>query len=113
MIWSNTLGVLSACLLMIHVCLSLWMALHSAQLLNTDLQTITDWAAAWLVPFNPLKTLARIISRKQNPVVHPPLFMNGTMIKNTSSHKHLGLTVSNSGIGTNMSNLSQKNPGQG
>ena len=66
---------------------------HSAQLLNnTDLQTISDWAAAWLVTFNPLKTLSMIILRKCNPVFHPPLFMNGTMIMNTSSHKHLGLT---------------------
>ena len=32
--------------------------LQSAQLLNTDLQTISDWAAAWLVTFNPLKTLS-------------------------------------------------------
>ena len=70
---------------------------QSAQLLNTDLQTISDWAAAWLVTFNPLKTLSMLISRKRNPVLHPPLFMNGTMIKNTSFHKHLGLTFSNTG----------------
>ena len=38
-----------------------------------------------------------IISRKRNPVFHPPLFMNGTLMKNTSYHKHLGLTFSNSG----------------
>ena len=38
-----------------------------------------------------------IISRKRNPVFHPPLFINGTLIKNTSYHKHLGLTFSNSG----------------
>ena len=71
--------------------------LQSAQLLNTDLQTISDWTAAWLVKFNPLKTLSMLISRKRNPVLHPPLFMNGTMIKNTSFHKHLGLTFSNTG----------------
>ena len=71
--------------------------LQSANLLNTDLQTIFDWAAAWLVTFNPLKTLSMIISRKSNPVFHPPLFMNGTLIKNTSYHKHLGQTFSNSG----------------
>ena len=71
--------------------------LQSAQLLNTDLQTISDWAAAWLVTFNPLKTLSMLISRKLNPVLHPPLFMNGTMIKNTSFHKHLGLTFLNNG----------------
>ena len=29
--------------------------LQSAQLLNTDLQTIANWAAAWLVIFNPHK----------------------------------------------------------
>ena len=71
--------------------------LQSAQLLNTYLQTISDWTAAWLVTFNPLKTLSMLISRKRNPVLHPPLFMNGTMIKNTSFHKHLGLTFSNTG----------------
>ena len=71
--------------------------LQSAQLLNTDLQTISDWAAAWLVTFNPLKTLSMLISRKRNPVLHPPLFMNGTVIKNTSFHNHLGLTFSNTG----------------
>ena len=38
-----------------------------------------------------------LISRKRNPVLHPPLLMNGTMIKNTSFHKHLGLTISNTG----------------
>ena len=70
--------------------------LHSANLLNTDLQTISDWAAAWLVTLNPLKTLSMIISRKRNPVFHSPLFMNGTLIKNTSYHTHLGLTFSNS-----------------
>ena len=52
--------------------------LQSANLLNTDLQTISDWAAAWLVTFNPLKTLSMLISGKHNPVLHPPLFMNGT-----------------------------------
>ena len=69
--------------------------LQSAQLLNTDLQTISDWAAAWLVTFNPIKTLSMLILRKRNPVLHGPLFMNGTMIKNTSFHNHLGLTFSN------------------
>ena len=38
-----------------------------------------------------------LISRKRNPVLHPPLFMNSTMINNTSFHKHLGLTFSNTG----------------
>ena len=66
----NTLTVLSACLLAIP---------------------------AWLVTFNLQKILSMIISRKRNPVFHRPLFMNVTMIKNTTSHNHLGFTFSNSG----------------
>ena len=60
--------------------------LQSAKLLNTDLQTISDWAADWLVTFNSQKTLSMIISCKRNPVFHPPLLMNGTLIKNTFYH---------------------------
>ena len=70
--------------------------LQSSQLLTTDLQTISNWAAVWLVTFNPMKTLSMIILRKRNPVFHTPLFINGTMIKNTSSRNHLCLTFSNS-----------------
>ena len=34
------------------------------------------------------------VSRKLNPVLHPPLFLNNTRIKETATHKHLGLTFS-------------------
>ena len=85
--------------------------LQSTQLLNTDLQTISDWVAVWLVTFNPLEILPMIISRKRNPVFHPALFTNGTIIKNTTSHNHLCLTFFLILIvGMNMSNLSQKKP---
>ena len=53
--------------------------------------------SAWFVTFNPLKTTSMLISRKRNPVLHPPLCMNGTMIEYTYFHKHLGLTISNTG----------------
>ena len=36
-----------------------------------------------------------LISRKHNPIQHPSLYMNGIVIKDTESHKHLGLTFSN------------------
>ena len=62
--------------------------------LNADLQTISHWANDWLVLFNANKTLSMVISRKLNPVQHPPLFMNDTIIAETTSHKHLGLTFS-------------------
>ena len=64
---------LSPCLLMIQ---SLYIVVDCpfqlAKLLNADLQTISDWAAAWLVTFNLLKTLSMKISRKRNPVFHHP-----------------------------------------
>ena len=62
--------------------------------LNADLQTISHWANDWLVLFNANKTLSMVISRKLNPVQHPPLFMNDTIIAETTIHKHLGLTFS-------------------
>ncbi|MCG8078251.1 MAG: reverse transcriptase family protein, partial [Candidatus Thiodiazotropha taylori] len=69
--------------------------LQAATLLNNDLNTISDWAAKWLVTFNANKTMAMTFSRKRQPVMHPPLFMSGTMINETSTHKHLGLIFSN------------------
>ena len=66
----------------------------AARILNADLQTISQWANAWLVTFNASKTLSMIFSRKSNPVHHPSLFMNGTIIEETTRHKYLGLTFS-------------------
>ena len=66
----------------------------AARILNADLQTISQWANAWLVTFNASKTLSMIFSRKSNPVHHSSLFMNGTIIEETTRHKHLGLTFS-------------------
>ena len=68
----------------------------AARCLNADLQTISQWAEDWLVNFNANKTLSMIISRRIISPPHPPLFMNGTMLQETNSHKHLGLTLSSS-----------------
>ena len=68
---------------------------QSVSLLNADLRTIFDWADAWLVTSHANKTLSMGFSRKQNPLVHPPIYMNNTLINETKSHKHLGLTFSN------------------
>ena len=67
---------------------------QAARILNADLQTISHWANSWPVTFNPSKTLSMYFSRKLNPVQHPSLFMDGTIIEETTSHKHLGLTFS-------------------
>ena len=68
---------------------------QAAIILNTDLNTISDWANSLLVAFNASKTLSVIFSRKSNPAVHPSLFMSDTMINETTNHKHLGLILSN------------------
>ena len=67
----------------------------SAVCLNSDLLKISIWANNWLVDFNPIKTESMQISRKLNKPVHPPLFMQEVQIAEVSSHKHLGLVLSN------------------
>ena len=67
----------------------------SAVCLNLDLSKISIWANNWLVDFNPIKTESMMISRKLNKPVHPPLFMQEVQIAEVSSHKHLGLILSN------------------
>ncbi|MCG8111690.1 MAG: reverse transcriptase family protein, partial [Candidatus Thiodiazotropha taylori] len=69
---------------------------NAVNILNNDLSTISEWAKTWLVSFNTSKTVSMVISRKVNPVQHPPLTMNGSILSETSSHKHLGITLSNS-----------------
>ena len=68
--------------------------LQAGQLLNRDLNAISIWANNWLVTFNPSKTLSMLISRKRNSVYHPPISMDGVIIGEIPSHKHLGLTFS-------------------
>ena len=62
--------------------------------LNNDLNFITTWASDWLVDFNAAKTLSMLLTLKRFSPNHTPLYMNGTAITETSSHKHLGLTFS-------------------
>ena len=63
--------------------------------LNSDLSKISIWANNWLVDFNLMKIESMLISRKLNKPVHPPLFMQEVQIAEVSSHKHLGLVLSN------------------
>ena len=63
----------------------------AAENLNTDLDKISQWAATWLVTFNPNKTEALLFSRKQNRLQHPPLIMLNQHISEVDCHKHLGL----------------------
>ena len=65
-----------------------------AACINSDLGRITQWAATWLVTFNPVKTESMLISRKLNGNRHPPLFMLNQQISEVNAHKHLGLILS-------------------
>lgn len=69
----------------------------TARCLNLDLDVIHQWAERWLVKFNAAKSESLLVSRKTNKHVHPPLFMNNEQIKEVSSHKHLGIFLSNDG----------------
>ena len=60
---------------------------EAARILNIDLHTILHWANEWLVILNANKPLSLIFSRKPNPVQHPSLFMNGTIIDEITSKK--------------------------
>ena len=62
--------------------------------LNNDLRFISTWGDDWLVNFNATKNLSMILSLKRDQPLHPPLYMNGVLVRNTS-HKHLGLTLAN------------------
>ena len=57
---------------------------------NIDFKTINKWANSWLTDFNPTKTTSLLISRKLNPVTHPPLRMNNAVLTETSKTKTSG-----------------------
>ena len=65
-----------------------------ANLLNTDLANITDWANQWLVQFSPPKTVTLNISKKKKSLLKPPLMLDNSVIKEVKSDKHLGVILS-------------------
>lgn len=67
----------------------------AADQLNSDLLKVHQWATKWLVKFNPLKSQSVVFSRKQNKPYHPPVLLDQTPINETTSHKHLGVFLSN------------------
>ena len=69
--------------------------LVAAETLNADLEKILRWAATWLVTFSPNKSVDLLLSRKVSHQLHPPLFMENTLINEVEARKHLGLFLSN------------------
>lgn len=66
----------------------------AADLLQSDIQTISSWADKWLVTFNPAKSESLVISRKRNPSTHRSLQMLAQTIPEVNEHKHLGIFLS-------------------
>ena len=62
-------------------------------MLNDDLLAIDSWAKQWLVNFCPPKTETLIVSNKRNIDDHPPLYLNGQVIKEDTEHKHVGVIL--------------------
>ena len=60
--------------------------------LNTDLQSLQNWANQWLVKFSPAKTKLMTCSFRQKD--HPPIQFNNVTLADVDHHKHLGLTLS-------------------
>ena len=62
--------------------------------LNSDLAALYHFGQSWQIKFAPQKTFSLIISLKRDlqSLPHPPLFLDGTVIPETSSVQVLGFT---------------------
>ena len=69
--------------------------LEAAMTLNRDVSRVYAWAKKWLVTFNPDKSEALLILRKHGRPYHPSIYMNSQPISEVTSHKHLGIILSN------------------
>ena len=67
----------------------------AANLMDSDLDKMHNWANAWLVKFNPHKTEEMVISRKIHPTDHPLVKMDNVVVNRVTSHKHLGVIFNN------------------
>ncbi len=67
---------------------------HTKDLINLDLHAMHEWSEQWLVSFSEPKTKSLIISNKHDRNLNPPLEMNGVLLEEVKSHKHLGVTLS-------------------
>ena len=69
-------------------------ATEAAEVLNSDLRCISNWATRWLVTFSPPKTECMLVSLRKNSLNHPALLFNNNELTNVKTHKHLGLVLS-------------------
>jgi hypothetical protein len=67
---------------------------RAAEQIDEDLKAMSDWANTWLVKFSPPKTESLIISNKRRLHEHPPIYMDGSVLREVTKHKHVGVTLS-------------------
>jgi hypothetical protein len=60
---------------------------------NEDLIKLAAWAKQWLVTYNAAKTVSLHITMRNELIMHPTLFLNGTQINEVDSHCHLGVDI--------------------
>jgi len=65
----------------------------AADILNTDLACVSQWAKQWLVTFSPEKTTSMLCSLRDKGLL-PTLYFEGTEIGIVNHHRHLGITLS-------------------
>ena len=68
----------------------------SADILNDDLQLISNWAYKWKMLFNPGPKKAAqevLFPRKSQIQNHPTLSLNNIQVERSTYHKHLGVIL--------------------
>lgn len=68
----------------------------AANSLYRDLCNIDTWSKIWDIKFNPSKTESLTFSRKRE-IISPDIAFQNEIVKNVSSHMHLGLFLSEDG----------------
>ena len=74
--------------------LSLDNDIQREEILNSDLNKISNWATTWKVKFSAPKTDLLNISRRREPFLNNLRF-NAVTLQPSTSHKHLGITFQN------------------
>ena len=65
---------------------------QAADLLNKDLENMSEWANQWLIKFSASKTKCMTISNRSN-IDHPNLILSNTTLEEVDHYKHLGLVL--------------------
>ena len=71
-------------------------ATTAANVINNALARVHTWSKKWLVNLNPSKTIVMLFSRKRVPSVLPNIYIGNDVLQLVNTHKHLGLTFTNS-----------------